>query len=134
MFKGKSYDEGFDFNRLKNNTQRVFTIMLDGMWHCPDELRDVGGSNWGARVRQLREPQLGSMKVDVERHGSGGKFLYRLDLDTVTEEIKERIRKWDLPRPVAPPAEERDEWHRCPACNGTGVMTKSVSKEQLTLF
>lgn len=134
MFKGKSYDEGFDFHRLKNNTQRVFARMLDGMWHHPDYLRNVGGSDAIRRVRSLRENWIGSMKVDRKRHGRTGLFLYRLDLSTVTEEIKERIRKWDFPRPMAAAVEDRAEHNFCTACNGTGVMDKGVSEEQLTLI
>ena len=121
-------------NENVHNTQRVFARMLDGMWHHPDYLRNVGGSDAIRRVRSLRENWIGSMKVDRKRHGRTGLFLYRLDLSTVTEEIKERIRKWDFPRPMAAAVEDRAEHNFCTACNGTGVMDKSVSDEQLTLI
>jgi hypothetical protein len=42
-FHGSTFDDDLDFDRLKNNTVRVFALLLDGQWHSPAELQQVGG-------------------------------------------------------------------------------------------
>lgn len=70
-----------DFGRLKNNLQRVLWLLAGGEWCSANELREVGGSEWGRRLRTLREPRFG-MTVESRRI-SGGAWAYRLDLDTL---------------------------------------------------
>ena len=95
FFHGETYDTERDFNRLKNNQQRVFFLMLDGEWHTPKEIEKVGGARGLTRVRAMREPQYGGLTVEKQRVGSG-LWKYRLDLNTVTENIVESYKSWSF--------------------------------------
>ncbi len=131
-FHGHTYSEDFDERRLTNNAQRVFALMLDGKWHTPSELREVGGSNWGARVRSLRESQFGSLVIETKRSGgTGGRWEYRLDLGSMTEEARRRILEWKLfPKDAAPP---KPVDRCCPACLGTGRVPLQDQSRQTSL-
>lgn len=85
-----TYNRDFDYSRLTNNLQRVFWLLLDGEWHTPNELMEVGGAQWSRRVRSLREPRFG-MRVTAERCGTGGTWRYRLDKSTVQPNILDAI-------------------------------------------
>ena len=109
-FFGGTFDHNSDYNRLKTNTQRVFSLMVDGKWHYANELRDVGGSEGTRRARSFREPQFGEMVVERERE-SGGLWKYRLQLSTVDPtiaqailegSIKEKPRKNQKPKDDSP--------------------------------
>lgn len=95
IFHGQTFDFGEDYGRLKNNTQRVFATLMDGEWHTASELREVGGERWSARVRQLREPQMGGLIVEAERL-EGGVWKYRLDLESLTAEKALAIVEWTV--------------------------------------
>ena len=130
-FWGETYDPRLDRERLTNNTQRVFRLLLDGEWHDPGELQSVGGARWSARVRGLREEQMGSLRVETRRREDGrGVWQYRLDLSSLTRVSYERIVAWDIPKPapVSPT-------HRCcPACRGTGKVSVEGPAGQLGMF
>ena len=135
MFAGKTFDPKMDFGRLKNNTQRVFYLMIDGRWHTPLELREVGGANWGARVRSLREPQMGSLSVEIRRSDThAGVWLYRLDTSSLTDEMVDRVMRWDLPRVEESPKPKKDQWRECPACGGKGVVPDHGDESQMRLL
>jgi len=130
-FWGETYDLRLDRERLTNNTQRVFRLMLDGMWHSPEDLQRVGGARWSARVRGLREEQMGSLNIETRRReDSPGVWEYRLDLSSLTRASYERIVAWNIPKPapVVPT-------HRCcPVCRGTGKLSVQAAEEQMDLF
>lgn len=94
-FHGETFDCEVDHDRLKNNMQRVFFLMLDGQWHFPEEIQKVGGAKGLTRVRAMREAQFGGLTVEKERV-SGGLWRYRLDLETVNEDIIRSYREWDF--------------------------------------
>tara|TARA_Y100000310_G_scaffold339232_1_gene431281 strand:+ start:639 stop:1130 length:492 start_codon:yes stop_codon:yes gene_type:complete len=99
LFDGHGLAGDYDYDRLKNGTQRVFKLLLDGRPHLADELRSVGGANWGARVRSLREERFGGMVVMAERsETSRGLWEYTLDLATVTEKAARKIFDWTVPK------------------------------------
>ena len=118
LFAGATF-EPVDFDRLANNQQRVFALMLDGKWKTQDELREVGGSAWDSRVRALRRPVYGSLVIETERL-DGGAWRYRLDTTSVTAETRRRILEWDLP-----PAPKRAQ-----ATHDPHLMTMQVDEEQ----
>ncbi len=95
LFHGSTYDADRDFSRLKNNQQRVFFLMLDGEWHFPKEIKQVGGSKGLTRVRALRESQYGGLVVEKE-HCGGGLWRYRLNLESVTPDIVQKYEKWSF--------------------------------------
>jgi len=131
-FHGHTYDKGIDETRLTNNVQRVFSLMLDGEWHTPSELREVGGANWGARVRSLRESQFGSMTIETKRtERSKGRWEYRLDLSSITEEARRRILEWKLLPKDATPPKPADRC--CPVCSGTGRLPLQDQSGQTSL-
>jgi hypothetical protein len=106
-------------SRLKNNTQRVFAVLLDGEWHSSiwfNENPEVGGLRWSARIRELREPRYGALTIEEEKDPKyGGKAgRYRLDLNSLTDEWRRRILTGDIEK--APVKETKT----CPHCNGTG--------------
>lgn len=93
-FKGNTYDPTLDFERLSNNLQRVYAVLLDGLPHTEDDLRPVGGSRWSGRVRDLRSPMWGPLVVTAVRQegqGRSGVWIYRLDPTTVTPHIHHKI-------------------------------------------
>jgi hypothetical protein len=100
FFHGETYSKGVDFERLKNNQQRVFFLMLDGQWHLPKEIQAVGGAKGLTRVRALREAQYGGLTIEKERISSG-LWRYRLDLNTVTDEIVNNYREWSFTKPAS---------------------------------
>jgi hypothetical protein len=101
-FHGDTYDDGLDHYRLKNNAQRVFVLLLDGEWHTPAELWQVGGAAWDSRIRDLRKDGFGGFAIDAERDPAhpeeSGAWHYRLDLDSVTPEAKRRVLEWTIER------------------------------------
>ena len=68
----------------------------------------MGGSEWGRRVRQLREDRFGSMVVDKERF-IGGMWRYKLNLASIPEGMVEKIMdlsvESDLPQQCLTPAQ-----------------------------
>lgn len=115
-FHGETFDREIDYQRLKNNTQRVFALLVDGGWHKPDQLMTVGGARWSARVRSLREPQFGHMMIE-SRRVKDGLWEYKLDLKTVTSNAFRRIMEWDA---TCTPKRSKATDRECPLCSGRG--------------
>ena len=91
-FAGETFDPSLDLDRLTNNLQRVYALLLDGRWHTAEEIRSIGGSEGTRRVRDLRGATWGPLKVNRRRvEGSPGLWAYRLDLGTITRAIHARI-------------------------------------------
>lgn len=104
-----------DLYGLRNNFQRVFVTLLDGLWHGAAELQNVGGQNFAARARELREDRCGNLVVRCRKNPHGPGSQYKLDLSTVTDEIQERILSGKLPP-------RRRKKKTCPACKGKGTV------------
>lgn len=136
-FHGATYDGDLDFDRLKNNTVRVFALLLDGQWHESAELRSVGGSEATRRARSLREEQYGSLVVERERI-TDGNWRYRLNLDSVTRAMAEkilagRVKDPKVPRVLAYDLEfarplPNNDWRRMAEC-GISVLSSWSSEE-----
>jgi len=124
-FHGETFDYEIDQDRLKNNMQRVFFLMLDGQWHFPAEIQSVGGAKGLTRVRAMRETQFGSLRVEKERV-SGGLWRYRLDLETVSEDIVRRYREWDFSK--------KQESHAAKERRRMRKMIDRLSDEQVLLL
>lgn len=94
-FKGGTYDPDKDFNRLSNNLQRVFLLLLDGQPHLTSEINAVGGAEGTRRARELAEPSWGPLQVSRTRHevggGRTGQWVYQLDLSSVTPHIHHKV-------------------------------------------
>ena len=132
-FHGETFSDDLDRSRLTNNVQRVFALLVDGKWHSAEDLSRVGGSNWGARVRSLREAQFGSLTIEKRRCPPGfSTWEYRLDLSSVSRESVSRIVNWKLlpkeSETLAP------KTRCCPVCSGTGKIPLSTDERQLDMF
>jgi hypothetical protein len=112
-FRGSTYDPNQDRDRLMNYTQRVFSLLLDGAWHTPAQLREVGGGEWSRRVRNLREPRFGGFSVDTSRDpDKPGKWLYRLlDVDQISQAQIDAVMRGDVDdrNPLAPSTQKDRE-------------------------
>ena len=87
---GDSYSVALDESRVRSNQKRVLLRLLDGKWHPSTELMQVGGSEWGRRVRSLREGQFGGMRVDRRRRDNGV-WEYKLAPESVDKEVIESV-------------------------------------------
>jgi len=103
-FQGTTYTADIDFDRLKNNLQRVYMMLSDGKWHTAESLRQFGGSEATRRIRDLRGNIWGPLRVESERV-DGGVWRYRIDLDTLTQHIHDKILSGN-PNRVAEAAEK----------------------------
>jgi len=109
-----------DVYGLRNNLQRVFVTLLDGRWHTVEELRRVGGPGGPARARELREARCGGQMIYCRRRPTGS---YRLELNSLTDEWKERILANDLS------SRQKRKEKTCPACKGRGKVSLSFQYE-----
>lgn len=89
-FEGDTYHRIEDYDRLANNLQRVFHLLLSGDWHSGQELRKIGGSEGVRRARDLRGDAWGPLGITAERVEDGN-WRYRLDLKTVSQRIYLKI-------------------------------------------
>lgn len=110
-----------DVFQYRNNLQRVFVTLLDGKWHGAVELQRVGGQNYAARARELREERCGNMRVECRKDPKGHGSQYRLDLHTVTKAIENLILGGKLP-----PRQRSTK--QCPTCNGSGKVPDTKTK------
>ena len=96
VFHGGTYDPTVDFERLRNNQQRVFFLLADGEWHTPQEIERVGGARGLTRVRALREARFGGIGVESERV-AGGAWRYRIaDISQISPELVRKYTEWDF--------------------------------------
>lgn len=107
-----------DLYGLRNNLQRVFVTLGDGLWHGAAELQKVGGQNYGARVRELREDRCGGITVECRKKPQGGGNQYRITLSTVSEATRDMILGGKVP-----PRQRGSK--TCPACEGSGKVPKA---------
>ena len=95
---GETYRAEWDYDRLKNNRQRVLYTLLDGKAHHIPALRKIGGDAADMRVRELRSDWCGTMKVDEWRE-PGGLSYYHLDLASVDDYWVRRVLNGEVRRP-----------------------------------
>ena len=80
LFKGSTYDEKLDEERLKSQLGRVRQLMGDGKFRTLAEIATaVKGSEAGvsARLRDLRRVEHGGYTIDRHRL-QGGLWVYRM--------------------------------------------------------
>lgn len=102
-----------DLYGFRNNLQRVFVTLLDGLWHGASELQTVGGQNFGARVRELREARCGGLTIECRKDPHKPASQYRLVASSLSEATKEMLLGGKIP-----PRQRGSKM--CPACDGTG--------------
>lgn len=103
-FDGETYRAAWDYDRLKNALQRVLWVLLDGKMHHILDLRKVGGDAAATRVRDLRKPWCGSMRIPEYRDATAKSkkdrlSSYRLDLTSVREKWVRGILNGDVKEP-----------------------------------
>ncbi len=81
-FKGKTYNQELDKERLSTQLTRTFEAMNNNGWMTLREITDMaGGSEAGvsARIRDLRSAQGGGYIIEKRRReGCNGLWEYRL--------------------------------------------------------
>jgi hypothetical protein len=55
-------------------------LLADGRWHTMDELREVAGWRYGARLYELRRGRDGGRPLGVELRGCGSLVEYRQEV------------------------------------------------------
>lgn len=83
LFDGVTYEPRHDAERLAGQLLRVWSAMRDGAWRTPAEIELATGDGWAsisARLRDLRKPKFGGMRVERRRRGEAesGVFEYRV--------------------------------------------------------
>ena len=81
-FDGSTYDHKQDGPRLTGQLGEVWELVKDGEWWTLKQLaKKTGGSEaaCSARLRDLRKPRFGRMRVDRVRQAEGW-FEYRVVL------------------------------------------------------
>lgn len=98
IFDGKTYNVKLDYERLKNNTQRVFVLLLDGKWHGKKDLEEVGGAAYDSRVRDLRKKRFGGFTITEERdpYYNNTFSRYKLDVQSVNKDKIQKIIYWNI--------------------------------------
>ena len=84
-FDGATYQPELDYERLSRQHIRVKAAMSDGRWRTLDEIAAITGdpqASISARLRDLRKPKFGCLRVDRRRRGEGrsGLFEYAVNL------------------------------------------------------
>lgn len=81
-FDGDTYEAPLDKDRLHGQLERVRVLMSDRKWRTLAEIHEeVGGpeASVSARLRDLRKPKFGGLRVERERIPEGnGLFRYRV--------------------------------------------------------
>lgn len=80
-FRGETFSEELDGERLRTLLDRVRHLMLDGSWRTLSEIaRKTGGSeaSVSARLRDLRRAEHGGWSVERERTDAPGIWRYRV--------------------------------------------------------
>lgn len=80
---GATYAREFDFERLNAQQARVFHAMKDGRWRTLSEIAaitDDPEASISARLRDLRRPEFGGLKVNRRRRGEETRGLFEYSL------------------------------------------------------
>jgi hypothetical protein len=79
-FDGETYERARDRERLTHQLVRVRTLMSDGEWRSLAEISESLGdpeSSVSARLRDLRKPKFGALRVE-RRYVADGLWEYRV--------------------------------------------------------
>lgn len=79
-FDGETYEPEHDRERLGTQLEKVRDLMRDGQWRTLAAIALAVGSSEAsasARLRDLRKPRFGSLRVE-RRRVVGGLFVYRV--------------------------------------------------------
>lgn len=82
-FNGSDYVPEFDFNRLKGQLKRVYSLMVDGSWRTLDEISSITGdppASISAQLRHLRKARFGNHIVNKRPRGDRNKGLFEYQL------------------------------------------------------
>jgi len=77
---GDTYNPELDKERLKKQSERIFTLMVDGQWRTLAEISEITHAteaSASARLRDFRKPRFGAHTVQRRRRDKG-LFEYRL--------------------------------------------------------
>lgn len=79
-FNGADYDPERDDDRLRNQLQRIWTLMRDGRWRTLPAIATATGDpepSISAQLRHLRKPRFGGHTVE-RRYVGHGLYEYRV--------------------------------------------------------
>jgi hypothetical protein len=79
-FNGPDYVPARDDNRLNAQYERIFHLMVDGVWRTLNQIHQLTGdpeASISAQLRHMRKPRFGSHTVDKEYLGNG-LYQYRV--------------------------------------------------------
>lgn len=87
-FDGETYNDDVDFARLARQLDRVFAAMrvhsgTPGKWQTLGEIAALTGdpeASISARLRDLRKPRCGALRVDRRHRGPAERGLYEYKL------------------------------------------------------
>lgn len=77
---GATFDAARDQNRLDKQRDRVWAVLVDGLWHTSAEFEQRVGDNWAslsARVRDFRKAKFGGHTI-LRHCIGGGLWEYKL--------------------------------------------------------
>ncbi|MBK9497096.1 MAG: hypothetical protein IPO08_21795 [Xanthomonadales bacterium] len=63
--------------KMPGRCDRLRALLADRAWHTMDELREVAGWRYGARLHELRRGLDGGRPVEVDVRHTGGLVEYR---------------------------------------------------------
>ena len=81
-FGGSDYKHERDVDRLTNQLERVYKVMLDSTWKTLNDISTLTGdppASISAQLRHLRKPRFGGHIVE-KRYITNGLYEYRLIL------------------------------------------------------
>jgi hypothetical protein len=93
-FDGAHYNHIRDHLRLSHQHNRIFNLMLDGVWRSLQDIEKETGdtsASISAALRNMRKPRFGGHTVNKQNVGSG-RWLYQL----VTAEDEQHERRSTL--------------------------------------
>jgi hypothetical protein len=79
-FNGSDYDHSRDSERLGNQLQKIYNLMVDGTFRILAQIEQDTGepqASISAQMRHLRKPRFGSHTVNKKYLGDG-LYIYQL--------------------------------------------------------
>tara|TARA_R110000822_G_scaffold29182_1_gene86187 strand:- start:714 stop:1019 length:306 start_codon:yes stop_codon:yes gene_type:complete len=88
-FDGVAYQHERDFERLKNQAERILDFISDGEWTTLREISAATGAPEGSvssKLRDLRKAKYGGHTVDI-RYAGNGVYQYRFIYNSTQETL-----------------------------------------------
>tara|TARA_R110000744_G_scaffold252463_1_gene368255 strand:+ start:701 stop:1036 length:336 start_codon:yes stop_codon:yes gene_type:complete len=92
-FDGVTYQHERDFERLKNQSERILNFISDGEWTTLREIAAATGApeaSISAKLRDLRKAKYGGHTVD-RRYEGNGVYQYRFIFNGTTDDTQETL-------------------------------------------